>query len=399
MTNSFKTKSEILERKMPRILGNNQWAKKTIIALDGGYSSVKGMSANTTFIFPSFAKKIPEGSQIIGSLNPDDIHFRDNKTGILWAIGSLAENLMDSNDLTTITDESLFTRYRYSSEIFHAIMGAGLGIGLIGTGEIDEIYLSTGLPSGYKNEDEEELKEALAGDYDISIRIGNKPFEDFKFTLKKDHIMVMEQPQGTLMGIIYDKNGNLIPSRKDLMSQNTIIYDIGFDTEDIFAIRGGRSVKKAYPTYTDTAMKAVFEETIKELKAQYAQVSCKVFEFQKALARGCITKFNRQTLSTEEIPFEDILMKKNAELCDKSVRRLLEDYDNLLDYKNLVVTGGTGESRFEQIYQMLKGIQNLTIIRGNDGDTTLPFSYSNVRGYYMVQYLQLLRASKAEGRE
>ena len=400
MTKEFKTKSMILEKKMPRILGNNQFAGKTILAIDGGYSSVKGVSGNKMFIYPSYAKKVSESIQIVGQLKPNDILLRDNSTNTLWAIGSLAENMIDKTDLAQTTDESLYTRYRYQSEIYKAIMSAGIGIGLLDTSSGNEIYISTGLPSTYKQQDSEELKSVLSGSYDLSIKIGDAPYRNFKFVIKPENISIMEQPQGTLLASAYDKNGELLANGKDIISSNSIIYDVGFGTEDLFVIRGG--INNGHKTYTDTGMKAVFEATIEEIKKQFKQnnpacaAEFKVFEFQKFLEDGKAIYFNRQNFATEMVEFESILRKKNSELCRKSIHRLMEEYDNLLDYKNLIITGGTGESRFEEIKDMLKGLSHLNIIRGNQNDDSLPFSFSNVRGYYIFQYLKLMNELRAQ---
>jgi len=390
---NFKTKSQIIERKMPKILGNNQFRGKTIIALDIGYSAVKGISGNKTFVFPFYAKKV-KNLQFVGELKENDILFRDNTTGEEWAIGSLAERLMDSSDLSQTTDASIFTRYRYNSPIYKAITSAGLAIGLLETTGGNDIYLSTGLPSSYKSEDEAELKAALAKKYDISIKIGNDPYRTFRFALDDEHISVIEQPQGTLFATAFDKNGELLPDGKKILSSNSLICDIGFGTEDIFAIRGGVRVGEPL-SYTDTGMRAVFEATIKELQKINAQASYKIFEFQKFLEKGVATYFDRATTASKEIPFEEMLYKNNAELCKKSINRLMEEFDNLMDYENLIITGGTGESRFEQIEEMLSGLSHLKVLRGNQNDDSLPFVFSNARGYYMYQYLQLKKEMRA----
>ena len=99
--------------------------------------------------------------------------------------------------------------------------------------------------------------------------------------------------------------------------------------------------------------------------------------------------FDPDTFQVEPVDFSNILIKKNEELCDKSIRRLMQDYDNLLDYKYLIVTGGTGECRFEQIKKMLSGIPNLTVLPGNMSYPDLPFSFSNVIGYYSFRHAKL----------
>ena len=389
MTKNFKTRSEIIERRMPKIKGNNQHAGKTIIALDGGYSSIKGVSGNKTFCFPSYAKKMKDDLSIVGKLKDSDILLRDNKTGVLWAIGSFAETQMERSDLAQTTDESLFTRYRYKSDVFKALMSAGIAIGLLDTAPGQDIHIQTGLPSKYLKEDKPELVNALAGEYDLSIKLGNADYRSFKFSIAPENVDVMQQPQGTLLACAYDKNGNMLPNGAEIISSNSIIYDIGFGTEDIFVIRGGANID--HNTDTDTGMKAVFEATIEEIGKRYPAAVYKVFEFQKFLESGQAIYYDRNTRSSNTIEFEDILREKNRLLCEKSIDRLMEKYDNLLDYKYLVVTGGTGESRYEQICEMLKGLSHLTILRGNENDDSLPFCFSNVRGYYMCKYLKLMK--------
>lgn len=384
MTKDFKTLSAIVEREMPKILGNNQYAGKTILGIDGGYSAVKIVSANKTAIYPSYAKILKEDLQIVGQLKDNDILLRDNITGNLWAIGSTAENMLDRKDLEETTDESLFTRYRYNSDLYKAIMSAGIAIGLLDTVSGNDIYITTGLPSSYLHEDGPELVRALAGDYDLSIKVGNADFRHLVFNIKPEHVTVIEQPQGTLTSCAFDKTGKLLPDGQNILTSNSIIWDMGFGTEDIFAIRGGVHLKPK--TYSDTNMRAVFEETIKELSTINPAANYKIFEFQKFLEEGKATYFNRSKFASEYIEFEEILRRKNRELCNKSIERLMETYDNLMDFKYLIVTGGTGESRFEQIKERLGGLSHLKILRCNQNDTSLPFSFSNANGYYLYQY-------------
>lgn len=116
-TKDFKTKSEILEKSMPRILGNNQHKGKTIVAIDGGYSAVKGVSPNKVFRYPSFAKKAPQTLEIVGKVNATDLQYRDNITGEVWLVGASAETMLEQGDIEATTDDSLYTRYRYDRKI------------------------------------------------------------------------------------------------------------------------------------------------------------------------------------------------------------------------------------------------------------------------------------------
>ena len=383
-TGDFKTRSEILDRKMPCIQGNNQYRGKTVIALDGGYSSLKGVSPERIFIVPSYAKKIDKELEAVAAVKSFDIQYRNNATGEIWLVGQSAQALMNRDDLDSTTDASLYTRYRYNSEVFRVLMSTGLAIGCIGAGN-NEIFLQTGLPAAYKERDERKIIDALSGAYDISLKIGARNWLDFRFEMPEDHIFVTEQPQGTLCACAYGADG---PTKMgiDILKSNTLILDIGFGTEDISSIRSG--YKTGLQTYSDTGMRSVFDEVLKTLARDYP-IETKVFELQNFLDEGKLPVFNQDTISIEEVDFGSLLERKNRELCEKSIRRLLQDYDNLMNYKYLIVTGGTGECRFEQIKQMLKGIPSLTVLPGNFSHPDLAFSYSNVLGYYIFRHAKL----------
>ena len=390
-TSLFKTQSEIRNYKMPRINGNNQYKARTIIALDGGYSAVKGVSPDRGFKFPSYAKRAPEGLEVVGKVRPTDIQFRNDDTGEIWLVGDSAESLMDQTDIESTTDNSLYNRYRYDSEVFRVIMMSGMALGLWGTPEGNEIFLQTGLPAKYKDSDSGKLTKALIGTHNISIKIGARDWTSFKFTLNEDQIDVMEQPQGTLCSAIY-KNGTVSEDGAKILRSNSIVLDIGFGTEDIFSVRNG--YKNSHQTYVDTAMKSVFDEVIRVVRENY-DTDVKIFELQKYLQTGEIPCFDQETFKTTYVPFGDILDKANRDLCEKTIRRLMQDYGNLMDYQYLLVTGGTGESRFNQIKERLSGLSKLEVIPGNLNTPDLPFAYSNVIGYYDIRHAKFMKEMQA----
>lgn len=389
-TRDFKTKSEIIERKMPRINGNNQYHSKIVISLDIGYSAVKGIGPSRVFRYPSYAKKAGKNFEVIGKVRAEDIQYRDNKTGEVWLVGQSAETLMNERDIASTTDESQYTRYRYNSEMFKVLAGTGLALGLANENADNEIFLQTGLPSEYKERDTNSLVSALAGDYDMSIKVGNNDWCSFKFSLDAKHIGIMEQPQGTLCSVTYN-NGELSELGKTIMKSSSMIFDGGFNTEDIFVLKAG--YKENHNTFTDTGMRAVFDEVLRLISKDYP-IDTKIFEFQKYLDEGKLSYFNQEDFSVHEVEFNDLLEKVNASLCDKSLKRLLEQYNNMLDFNYLVVTGGTGESRLEQIKDFFKSWKNLTVIPGNLNTPDLPYCYANAVGYYMFRYAKLASEMK-----
>lgn len=391
-TAKFRTKSEIVEKNLPKINGNNQYKGKTIIGIDLGYSSVKLAAPSRVAIFPAFAKKAPDVLDVIGKAEQYDIQLKDNLTGELWLIGQIAEELMDRKDLDSITDESMYTRYRYESPSFKALASAGLALGLIGTAPGNDIYVQTGLPATYKERDELKIKKSFCRDYNMDIKVGNGVWQHFEFTLTEDKVNVMEQPQGTYFSVLFQADGNLSKRGLQIANSNTIVLDIGFGTEDIFAFVKG--YKNGHDTFSDTAMKSVFEEVINRIRKECPDADFKIFEFQKYLEEGRAYYLDVDTTTEMEIEFSELLEKVNSELCEKSIVRLLQDYDNLQNYQNLVITGGTGESRFEQIKERLSGLKRLQVFPGNVSNPEISFVYSNVLGYYLSRYAKLKNPGK-----
>ena len=56
---------------------------------------------------------------------------------------------------------------------------------------------------------------------------------------------------------------------------------------------------------------------------------------------------------------------------------------NEIDY--LVVTGGTGDAWEREIRNTFSGMDTLTILSGNQTDTSIPMILANARGYYMYR--------------
>ena len=104
VTQAFATKTMFLSRKNAAV--NGYWG----VALDIGYSSVKGFSQNAVFSFPSFARKSTGRFVAIGDPAPQDILYRDEQG--VWNVGASALAALSSDDRNDSLD-TLFGRNRY----------------------------------------------------------------------------------------------------------------------------------------------------------------------------------------------------------------------------------------------------------------------------------------------
>ena len=103
---------------------------------------------------------------------------------------------------------------------------------------------------------------------------------------------------------------------------------------------------------------------------------------QNNLKTGVINTYNDEDVSSEEVPFGDILETASRNVCMEAISQIRQIYNNLRDYKYLVVTGGSGDAWFGYIKEYFSKMHGLEIIAANR-NTNIPQIFSNVRGYYL----------------
>ena len=375
-TSNFKTKTPNLERS--NVSANSAWG----IALDIGYSAVKGFSPNAVYCFPSYARKITTEMLSLGQPGPNDIQYRDEYTGETWSVGVAAQNMITSDDSQDSIQE-LYGRNRYFSPMFGVIARVGLALGMMsnnyGSPNGKNIVVQTGLPPAYLKSDTDLIKEALSGSHDFSIKLGNKQWERFTFDLPEENIWVMAQPMGTLLSIATDNNGKFIPEAKKYFSSSMLIFDPGFGTFDVFNIRN--RLIQSYETFDNLGMKRVLQETSEAIYKTH-KTEVPVPAMQKYLETGEIKVIDRRAHKTTVKPFGDILEDKNKMVCEEAINKINSVYNDLIDHDYLVITGGTGAAWNDIVMDYYKDMETLKIIPGNQNDS-LPYIFSNVRGYYM----------------
>lgn len=382
-TNDFSTQTLFLPRR------NAHTGKYWGIALDIGYSAVKGMAPNHTFCFPSFARLAPGANLSIGERAPEDIQYRNEK-GEFWNVGATAQNSLtsaDSNDSV----QSLYGRNRYNSAMFLVIARVGLALGMLknehgGPGD-KPIFLQTGLPPAYLTADAAELKDAIAGHHEFDVRVGNGDWKHFSFDLPEANIKVMAQPMGSFFSAAFSSEAKQLPSAKKLFSSNLLIFDAGFGTVDIYSIRN-RQIDSSQ-SFDDCGMKAVLAKTSDAIAKKYG-VTIPVHTMQKNLRDGTVRVFNRKAKATDDKPFAELLEQASKEVCQNAIERLDSAYNSLLDYDYLLITGGTGAAWQDYIMDSYAGMQHLKIITGSMNED-LSHVFSNVRGYYLHQAGRLQR--------
>lgn len=376
-TKSFKTRTIYEPRQNGQIQGIFP------VAIDIGYSAVKVMSPLCVASVPFFAKQYVDRGTI-GDLPSDHITYKDLETGETWLVGSHAQLDSTYNDAIE-SDEALYGRNRYYSPEYKVCARVGIALGMMPNrhGRIGsrKLVIQTGLPPKYAQADSRDLRDVLAGSHHFSVKIGSNAPQEFNFELDSSDINIIMQPMGTLYSAFKDSKNKFSHFSQTELNKNILVFDAGFGTFDLFYI-SNHSVKNS-ETFSSLGMKRVFQDTIDKINKKYG-VSFSVTDMQKYLESGTVRTFDRRTYSTKDEPFADLLEESSRTVCNLAIEKMTQIYPiHEIDY--LIVTGGTGAAWEREIKEVFKNMATLTIISGNQSDTSLSTIFANVRGYYMYR--------------
>ena len=359
------------------------------IALDIGYSAVKGMAPDTAFVFPAFTRV--HENELIGTPHPSDIFYKDEKD-VVYAIGELALDQLQLND-TNDNSNSLYGRERYYSKSFLILCRVGLALGLRsskGGANSKPVLLQTGLPPAYRETDTSLLIDALSGHHVFDVKIGGGSWEHFDIDLPSKNISVTSQPIGSVYSASKCNDGSNIAADENghtYLDAHTLVLDGGFGTLDLFSI--ANRVVNGSRTYNNLGMKAVFEGTAADIRKKF-NTEIHVHTLPRLLEKGTIKVFNRKERSVSEVDFSDILKENNKRIFDEAMDRIEQEYPIFTDYDYLIVTGGTGQSWFDLLVDRYKNLPTLKIVLANQNDKDLDLFFSNVRGYYLYSVIRAM---------
>ena len=357
----------------------NPKGKNYIVAIDAGYSSMKVFWETGCCIFPSYAKK--KENSFIDIMNEDDIFYKEDGSDDVYIIGKTAQNVMDDTG-TNETESELYSRKRYSNKRFRILCNVALAEAIKHKKDNRKIVIQTGLPASYLNADTGLLKKAFVQNVGFSVKKGSGKWNHYKFEIKPDDVFVMSQPLGALYSYITKPDGKYTEDAKNILSGNVLVMDIGFGTLDLFGIQN-REVK-CKESVDDVGMKKVLLGVSKKILEETGE-DIRVAALQKHLETGKILCVNEEEFTSEEKPIgEYLLMSSNATM-HEAIDKMRNITSSLRGYNILIVDGGTGEAWYEGIKEKLAGMKTISVMPCNRNDH-LPFSYSNVRGYYMFMY-------------
>ena len=375
-TINFKTRDRIVNRNFPCPEGF--W----VCGIDIGYGGIKGFSPNKYFSISSYTYRLPRGAADSrpAGVKPTDIVYRD-KDGD-WAVGDFAYNMENPNNPKTLDTKKTAKENRYLDKDFKIFFAVAMGLALLDNKERaragEKIMVQTGLPTAYLEQGHARyLRSGIEGDYDFDLKVGNEDYVHFEFTLTKEQVSIISQPQGALYSACKDINGNDIETGKEYMGRHTLVIDPGFLTTDFNGFNNGVPVESGS---LELGMHEVFQRAINEILREHG-VSVTNVEFRQALTNGMLEVYDYITNTHNDINITSFLEEANKSVCEEVMDKIMTSFQGLSRHDYLLVAGGTGAAWMPYSTDRLKN-HRLEIVRCNQNDQSLNNVYSTARGYY-----------------
>ena len=396
-TIDYKTRTSMREENNPMVPGI--WS----IALDIGYSSVKCMTTNKVFSFPSFVKESDEEDYDFFHPGGTMIRFR-NEYGKNYDVGGIALDLANIREVN-YNIGTMYGRDWYDTDTYRVCLESSLGLAILSnkkrTYNNESLRVITGLPCKY-SDDAGLLKRMITGHHSFDMISPNSVmWEHFDFNVADT--VIIPQPLGAIWSAGYDNFGKKTTDSDKVLKNNVVVFDGGFGTLDIFGKIGG--VTSVRSTYRECGMKEVFLRTVKEIKDKYKEdipipmlyrfLDEGIIHYDEPCKEdGIINYSDPDTYTRKTVDISDILLKNSMIIAKNALQYLLKDTNQLSAYKAVILSGGSAAAWSEFIGKAVSAL-GVSVINANRNNTSLDPIFNNVRGYYMF-LTHLLREERSE---
>lgn len=325
-----------------------------MLAIDPGFDSLKIVANGKTFKIPFNVMEIDERKMSEYALTEDFLLYRD-KMGATYRVGQYARELIFSKkeiaekEMADFYTEDRFISDRFSVGMDTAIAKAIEVNDLYGCPDL-EIHVIIALPHSCRDKYAGTISGKLAGQHEFSLKMGKGHEKSYAFYIKNDNIKTVSQTIAAILGETSDEYGNTDKEKAHYLTQGpTLVLDGGYYTFGMVAVsRGGSVDSDAADSDTLHAMKNVNIRLAE--KIAYARSDVRHYDVEYLLSKdnGIIRSMHEGKLL--ELDLNEVKWESIQEVSSGFIQVLNEKYNNLLDFKYVVVAGGTGAS----FYQYLK---------------------------------------------
>ena len=369
-------------------------SNQLLIAIDPGFDSMKVIANGRHFKFPFSAVETDERKMSDYGGRNGFILYKDAH-GATWRVGQYARTLMfEHKDTEEDKMRNFYTEERFISAEATVGLLSAIAKAIDVTGLYDrqtdlDIRLIVALPHGVRNKYASTIIGQLAGDHKYYMTFGNGEERPFRFTIKEGSVMTVSQTIAAILGETSDDDGNINEKKYFYLSNGpTLVIDGGYYTVGLVPVsRGGSVDDSRAESDTTHAMKNVNLAISREIAQQRPDIKHYTVEYLLSQGEPSIRYMDKEQGKVVSIDLASIREKKVQSVCASFLRYLDKKYDNLLDFRYILVTGGTGACFFKQMLEHYKASglmdeEHMLLTTPTIAGQSLPIEFSIAAGAY-----------------
>lgn len=325
---------------------------KLYIAVDPGFDSMKVIANGKAFKFPFNAIETNERKMNDYRLR-DDFMLIQRNDGSTYRVGQYAREQLYDNKKNI---DSFYTEQRFTSTEFQVGLDTAIALAIEKNGMYNdqsnlEIHLIVALPHACRNVYASTIIGTATGPHSFHLRCGREEAKKFTFTIKEANIHTVSQTIAAILGETSDDNGDINEEKFHYLSNGpTLVLDGGYYTLGMVVVsRGGTIDEDKTESDTRHAMANVNEAVATEIRKYRPDVNHYSIEYLLNKDGGTIRYMENGRANT--IKIGEMREQKMYETCADLIEYLNRKYNYLLDFKYIIVTGGTGYNYYPQILQ------------------------------------------------
>lgn len=362
--------------------------KQLFIAVDPGFDSMKVVANGIVFKFPFNVVETDERKMTDYRLRDDFMLYQDNTRGT-YRVGQYARELVFDNKAQV---DSFYTEQRFISEEFQVGLNTAIALSIEKNGLCDEqgdlnIHLMVALPHSCRETYAPTITGLAAGTHMFKLRCGQGKDKVFCFHIAEKNVRTVSQTIAAILGETSDDAGNVDEEKFFYLSNGpTLVLDGGYYTMGMVVVSRGGSVDES-KTESDTqhAMSNVNQLIANTIKDKRPDINHYAIEYLLGKDDGIIRYMADGKAAA--IDLREIRRDKVKEVCTSLINYLDNKYNNLLDFKYVLVTGGTGAVFYKQLLDFyssagLLDSEHLMLTTGMLNDKQYPVEFAITIGAY-----------------
>lgn len=364
------------------------------VSIDPGFDNMKVIANGQHYKFPFNAVETDERKMSDYGRRDGFILYKD-ESGTTWRVGQYARGLIFDNKEQQKQAEKMrgfYTEERFTSNEFMVGLRTALAMAINKAGLYDcqaslDIRLIVALPHSCRAKFSSTIVGAAAGEHSFFMRFDDSQEKAYRFTIQESNVYTISQTIAAILGETSDDNGNINEQKFFYLSNGpTLVIDGGYYTVGLVPVSRGGSVDDARAeSDTGHAMKMVNVAVEQEITSQRPDIKHYSIEYLLTQDDGHVRYLENGKART--IDLAAIRSEKIQEVCAHFAGYLNKKYNNLLDFKYVLVTGGTGACFYQQLLAYYKeaGImdeEHMMLTSPVINDKPLPIEFSIAAGAY-----------------